>query len=62
MNSNKMPPGRDNIPLDHPRRIARIAYLPARQLALEPKKVRDACEEYRRAREAVIREEQDAGW
>lgn len=42
-----MPPGRDNIPLNHPRRIARIAHLSERELAHESELVRRLCAEYR---------------
>jgi hypothetical protein len=42
-----MPPGRDNVPLNHPRRIAKIAHLPAEQLAHESDEIRRLCAEYR---------------
>lgn len=42
-----MPPGRDNIPLNHPRRIARIAHGPAHSLARETPEVQRLCAEYR---------------
>lgn len=42
-----MPPGRDNIPLDHPRRIARIAFSPAHTLANETPEVQRLCADYR---------------
>lgn len=45
--SNTMPPGRDNIPLTHPRRIAQIAHLSDRELVNEPDEVRRLVAEYR---------------
>lgn len=42
----KMPPGRDDISLTHPRRIARIAHLPDWTLSNEPPEVRQLCAEY----------------
>lgn len=43
----KMPPGRDNIPLNHPRRIAQIAHLSERELASESVEVRQLCRDFR---------------
>lgn len=42
-----MPPGRDNIPLNHPRRIARIYHLSERDLAHESVEVRQLCRDFR---------------
>jgi hypothetical protein len=42
-----IPPGRDDIPFNHPRRISRIAHLPAWQLALESPEVQGLCAAYR---------------
>ena len=47
MSNPTMPPGRDNIPLNHPRRIARIAHLSDRDLAHESEAVRKLCAEFR---------------
>lgn len=52
-----MPPGRDNIPLGHPRRIARIAFSPAHTLANETPEVQRLCAEHRekeKARHAAL--------
>jgi len=42
-----MPRGRDNIPLNHPRRIAKIAHLFERELAHESVEVRQLCRDFR---------------
>lgn len=50
-----VPPGRDNIPLDHPRRIARIAF--SHSLANETPEVQRLCAEHRekeKARHAAL--------
>lgn len=46
--SAALPPGRDNIPLNHPRRIAAIACLSDRELAHESEEVRRLVDEHRR--------------
>lgn len=42
-----LPLGRDDLPPDHPRRIARIAYLPEHTLKHEPPEVQRRCAEHR---------------
>lgn len=55
MNNQTMPPGRDDIPLNHPRRIAKIAHLPERELQHESVEVRQLCRDYREGIEAKLR-------
>lgn len=52
-----MPPGRDCIPPNHPRRIAGIYHLSERELAHESVEVRQLCRNYR---DAIWRSEKEA--
>lgn len=47
MNTQQMPPGRDCIPANHPRRIAQIYHLSERELANESVEVRQLCRDFR---------------
>lgn len=55
MDIPKISLSRDNIPLNHPRRIAKIAYLSERELAHESEEVRRLCAEHRAAEDERYR-------